>query len=254
MLPTFPSIVDRLRFVGRNRVYRQLFDVVRRHANGTIVDVGGGSLFARPADFGIDTDCWILVESDPDAVPAASDSAVHVVISDGRQLGIRTGRADVVLAIHVLEHTFDPWAMWTELVRITKPGGTLVVMVPQTANLHHVPNHFQNFTRFWLVEAARRSGCIEREYLALGGTWSTIASRLVLSLPTMLRLEGYTDPAVPRTWRARLLTPVSALMTVLLAMVSLALRPADLPEEANNHVFVVQTPAGADGGSPGSAE
>lgn len=237
-----PSTIDRLRFRGRNVVYRTMFDVVSSHALGTVVDVGGGSLFARPEQFGIRADRWVLVEADRGAAPERCDTTVAVAISDGRELGIRTGCADVVLAIHVLEHTFDPYLMWTELVRVAKPGGKLIVMVPQTANLHHVPNHYQNLTRFWLVEAARRSGCATVDYRPLGGTWSTIASRLLLSVPTIFRLHGYSDSAISRRRSANLLAPLSAAMAALLTGVALAMRAADLPEEANNHLIVVQTP------------
>lgn len=223
-------------------MYRTMFDVVRRHATGTVVDVGGGSLFAHPARFGIQVDHWTLVERDRGAAPDHHGPLVDLVLADGRQLPVRTGCADVVLAIHVLEHTFDPYQMWAELVRAAKPGGTLVVMVPQTANLHDVPHHYQNLTRFWLAEAARRSDCTTLEYRALGGTWSTIASRLVLSLPTILRQPGYTDTEVPRRRAASLMAPVSAAAAALLTGVALALRPADLPEEANNHLIVVRTP------------
>src|SRR5690348_17735380 len=53
-------------------------------------------------------------------------------------------------------------------------------MVPQTANLHHLPHHYQNFTRYWLDAACNRLGADVVEYHALGGAWSTIASRVLL--------------------------------------------------------------------------
>lgn len=223
-------------------MYRALFDVVRQHAAGTVVDVGGGSLFSSPASFGIAADRWLLAESDPTALPSTHDASVMSLVADGRMLAIRSGCADVVLAIQVLEHTFDPYELWGELVRVAKPGGTLIVMVPQTANLHHVPHHFQNFTRFWLTEAAERSGCTVIDYLPLGGTWSTIASRSLLSLPAILRIEGYHDPGIPRRRRAAVLAPFSAAAAALLAGAALAMRPADLFEEANNHLMVLTTP------------
>ena len=44
-------------------------------------------------------------------------------------------------------------------------------------------NNYQNFTRYWLEAAAHRLGADVVEYHALGGAWSTIASRVLLQYP-----------------------------------------------------------------------
>ena len=103
---------------------------------------------------------------------------------------------DTVLSIQVLEHVFEPIRMIEELYRVTTPGGHLVVMVPQTANLHHIPHHYQNLTRYWLEAAAQRLGADVVEYHALGGAWSTIASRVLLQYPGVLGVAGYRQPGV----------------------------------------------------------
>ena len=51
------------------------------------------------------------------------------------------------MSIQVLEDVFERFAMVQQLVEGVCPG---VLVVPQTANLHDAPGHYQDFTRCWL--------------------------------------------------------------------------------------------------------
>ena len=62
-----------------------------------------------------------------------ADPRVDSVVGDGLSLDLEDDRFDTTLSIQVLEHTFEPYRMLAELRRVTRPGGTLIVMVPQTA-------------------------------------------------------------------------------------------------------------------------
>lgn len=81
------------------------------------------------------------------------------------------------MSIQVLEDVFERFAMVQQLVEGVCPG---VLVVPQTANLHDAPGHYQNFTRCWLGETAHRLDLDIESYEPLGGLWSSTASRLVL--------------------------------------------------------------------------
>lgn len=148
----FP-FVEELRFRGRNWRYRELFGSLQRHHLGTVLDVGGGHFVEATTDRPISCDLWVVVEPDRRRLPEGRDA---------------------------LEHAYEPIPMMEEMHRVLRPGEEIIVVVPQTANVHELPHHYQNFTRYWLEETARRLDLEVVMYQPLGGAWSTIASRLLL--------------------------------------------------------------------------
>jgi SAM-dependent methyltransferase len=237
------NIVTKLRYKGRDMRYGALFDAVRAHAHGAVLDVGGGQFVKTAVQIGAQFDSWTVVEPHEADLPATADPRVRGVVGDGCALQFPDAFFDTVLSIQVLEHVFEPMRMLRELYRVTKPGGTLVVMVPQTANVHHLPHHYQNLTRYWLDEAAERLGAEVVSYQPLGGAWSTIASRLLLQYPTALGVSGYRHPGVRRGWRFWALFPVGVVTTVVTFPLAMLLSLGDLEEEANNHLMVLRRPA-----------
>lgn len=243
----FPGVsaLTSLRYRGRNWRYRALFDVLRRHVRGSVLDVGGGEFVSAAIGANVAFEHWTIVEPHFADLPAVADSRVRAVVGDGHALQFEGNRFDTVLSIQVLEHVFEPIRMIEELYRVTKPGGRLVVMVPQTANIHHAPHHYQNLTRYWLEAAAERIGAETIEYHALGGAWSTIASRLLLQYPGALGARGYAQPGVRRGWRFWALFPVGLLVSAVTFPLAMLMSLGDMEEEANNHLVVFGKPAAA---------
>ena len=234
------NLVTALRYRGRNLRYGALFDVLRRHAHGQVLDVGGGRFVADAIDAGVGFDAWTVVEPHEDDLPEVDDPRVRAIVGDGCALDLPDASFDTVLSIQVLEHVFEPITMMGELCRVTRPAGTLVVMVPQTANLHHVPHHYQNLTRYWLEEAARRFDLDVVEYLPLGGAWSTLASRLLLQYPAAFKVDGYAHPGVRRSARFWALFPLGVAVSAITFPLAMLLSAGDLEEEANNHLMVLR--------------
>jgi SAM-dependent methyltransferase len=234
------NLVTQVRYRGRNFQYRSVFDILRRHTRGDVLDVGGGSFVTDAVRAGVDFDRWTVVEPYAADLPHVDDVRVTAIVGDGCALEQPDDTYDTVLSIQVLEHVFEPMQMMSELRRVAKPGGTLVVMAPQTANIHHAPHHFQNLTRFWLEEAARRLDLEVIEYHAMGGAWSTIASRLVLQYPAAFRVDGYAHPDVRRGWRFWALFPLGLVVSAVTFPFAMLLSTGDLEEEANNHVMVLR--------------
>lgn len=237
------NLVTALRYRGRDLRYRSLFDVLRAHCRGEVLDVGGGTFVRTAVEHGIGFDRWTVVEPSADDLPTIDDPRVSVRVGDGCALDLPDGAYDTVLSIQVLEHVFEPIRMFDELFRVTRPGGTVVVMVPQTANIHHAPHHYQNITRYWLEEAAARVGAEVLEYHAMGGAWSTTASRLLLQYPAAFGVGGYAHPGVRRGPRFWLLFPLGVLTSVVTFPLAMLLSLGDLEEEANNHLIVLRKAA-----------
>jgi SAM-dependent methyltransferase len=105
-----------------------------RSANGTspsgrtLLDVGGGpGYFATAfADAGID---YIGVEPDAaemHAGPTATDGSTYVRAS-GMALPFADASVDICLSSNVAEHVPQPWRLGREMLRVTKPGGLVVL-------------------------------------------------------------------------------------------------------------------------------
>jgi SAM-dependent methyltransferase len=234
------NLVTQIRYRGRNYRYRAVFDILRRHTRGEVIDVGGGTFVADAIAAGVTFEAWTVVEPHAADLPHVDDPRVRAIVGDGCALEIPDDSYDTVLSIQVLEHVFEPMQMMSELHRVARPGAAIIVMVPQTANIHHAPNHFQNLTRYWLDEAAERLDAEVVEYHAMGGAWSTIASRLVLQYPAALRVDGYAHPDVRRGWKFWALFPLGLLVSAVTFPFAMLLSTGDLEEEANNHVMVLR--------------
>lgn len=68
------------------------------------------------------------------------------VVAVSEHLPFRDGAFDAVLSLHVLEHVRNPFVCAKELVRVLKPGGTLLAVTPYIVGVHGYPFHFFNPT------------------------------------------------------------------------------------------------------------
>lgn len=71
-------------------------------------------------------------------------------VSDICSIPVEDSCFDVVLCTEVLEHVPEPIRAIKEISRILKPGGTLLLTIPQRSGLHQTPYHFYGgYTPFW---------------------------------------------------------------------------------------------------------
>lgn len=146
---------------GRRRVLTAELDRLPLAPGARLLDAGCGS--GRTLDLLTRYGSASGVDLSPMAVAAASERG-HPDVREAavEELPFDDGTFDVVTCLDVVEHTRDDRATLAELLRVTRPGGLLLVTVPAYPSLwsyHDVANlHFRRYGRPQLRSAVRDAG------------------------------------------------------------------------------------------------
>lgn len=98
-------------------------------AGRSLLDVGGGPGYFAAAFRGAGVH-YIGVEPDPKEMhdePAGPDGRTVFVRASGTDLPFADDSVDVCLSSNVAEHVARPWRMGDEMLRVTRPGGLVVL-------------------------------------------------------------------------------------------------------------------------------
>ncbi|MBT2210782.1 MULTISPECIES: class I SAM-dependent methyltransferase [Actinomadura] len=90
----------------------------------TVIDVGTGSGFFARALTAAGARC-VGIDHDVAEMTAHGTPGAGSLVASALALPFRTGSADVCFSSNVLEHVPGPWRMAAEMVRVTRPGGTV---------------------------------------------------------------------------------------------------------------------------------
>jgi SAM-dependent methyltransferase len=115
--------------------YRMYRDEVLRRAGNTrgrdILEVGCGEgmMFEGTSTTPVQMDVSMT------RVQRARGKARYLLCADGYDLPFADGSFGLVLLIAVLEHTSEPWRLLREARRVLKPGGRVLIVVPNDATM-----------------------------------------------------------------------------------------------------------------------
>ena len=148
------------------------------HAHGRMLDVGCGdkpyqALFAGHVTEHVGVD---YEETFKDSAYAKTSKADFIYSGDRLPFG--DGEFDTVLSTQVLEHTPKPWTLFSEMSRVIKPGGTLIVTIPFSYRVHSEPFDFYRFTRYALQSLSEANGLSVVVISPRGGFWAVIGQKL----------------------------------------------------------------------------
>jgi len=230
----------RLLYFARDLRSHALFAALSERSRGRVLDVGGGDFFLTARARGVPFDSWTTLEPGTVEVPRIDDPRFLRVAGDGCRMEFEGASFDTVLAVQVLEHVFEPIRLIEEIGRVLRPGGHAILLVPQTGTMHLAPHWYGNLSRFWIEQALARGGLEAVEVRPLGGSWSTIASRLVYFFFQSFRVEGMSVRVCRRGPLYYLLWPLMALFAAVAIPVCLLFALGDLSEEPNNHLVVAR--------------
>jgi SAM-dependent methyltransferase len=89
-----------------------------------LLDVGGGPGYFADA-FRAAGARYCAVDSDVGELSARGEPGPGTVLGSGMRLPVRDAAVDVCYSSNVLEHVPEPWRMAADMVRVTRPGGTV---------------------------------------------------------------------------------------------------------------------------------
>jgi SAM-dependent methyltransferase len=89
-----------------------------------LLDVGGGPGYFRDAFTGAGAR-YVALDADVGELSGLGEMPPGTVLGSGMALPFRDASIDVCYSSNVLEHVSDPWLMAEEMLRVTRPGGTV---------------------------------------------------------------------------------------------------------------------------------
>lgn len=127
---------------------------IQRKAHGSVLDIGCADGWARSC---ISSSCdYIGLD-----YPGTAHGLYHTrpdIFADGALLPFQDESFDTVLLLEVLEHVSRPGRVLTEIQRVLRPGGTLLLSMPFLYPLHDAPYDYQRYTSPGLIHALQDVG------------------------------------------------------------------------------------------------
>jgi len=129
--------------LARFRLHARLGELIQAYGRSPVLDVGAGlAPFQRL--------CETLDLRVTRLDTQARSADVHIIGDVQDMPEVADGSFATVLCIQVLEHVPDPCAALSEMARVLRPGGVLILSVPHLSLLHEVPDDYWRFTRYGL--------------------------------------------------------------------------------------------------------
>jgi len=183
-------------YIPRKYLSRDLKLVIEKHTfTGSILDIGCGSKPYRPffrdaiSYTGIDFETYSLHRGHRQEPP---DYYFPPKYLEDFVLPFKDGQFDNSVSFQVLEHHRSPAMMISEMHRVTKKGGYMLITAPFLGGVHEAPNDFQRYTRYGLQNLFAEHNIELVELVAQGSIASTIAMLLNEYVDNLVRRGGTT--------------------------------------------------------------
>ena len=139
--------------------------VIREYAKGYLLDLGCGKVpfYETYVSFISDNFCVDWENS------IHKNEFIDMVADLNMPIDIEDNCFDTIILSDVLEHIKEPKLLWSEMARILKEGGTLIMNVPFFYWLHEEPHDYYRYTKHSLTAMAKESGFEIIEIKSLGG-------------------------------------------------------------------------------------
>lgn len=139
------------------------FGIMNDAAEISILDLGCGS---RPYRDLYQNSFSFVVSGDYEL----RDSDISIVL-DAAKLPFEDDSFDVILFCEVIEHVADAESTFSEISRVLKPGGKLLIAWPFNYMLHEVPNDYRRYTEFGMAQELAAVGMRIEQISRRGDTY-----------------------------------------------------------------------------------
>jgi len=106
-----------------------------------IVEIGcGAARTSASVRKALEADYYLGIEMNEDAAERARDQIDQVIVADIEKstpadLGVAENDFDLLLALDVLEHLYNPWDVLADWARVLRPGGRALLSIPNIQNI-----------------------------------------------------------------------------------------------------------------------
>ncbi len=139
-------------YLTRNRLLKGI-SVLAPMMRGRLLDFGCGS---KPYRLLFDVDEYIGLDFENPGHPHANEQID--VFYDGKKIPFPDASFDAIFSSEVFEHVFNLPVVLTELNRVLKPGGQMLITCPFAICEHEVPNDFARYSSFGLKHILKEHG------------------------------------------------------------------------------------------------
>ncbi len=149
--PGFLGLLVNPFYFARKGLYENI-SILSNHIKGDTLDVGCGQ---KPYEKLFNSSRYIGLELD--TIENRKNKKADYFY-DGTTFPFQNNEFDSVIANEVLEHVFSPSDFLSEIYRVLKPGGMLLITVPFVWDEHEQPHDFARYTSFGLRHLLEKSG------------------------------------------------------------------------------------------------
>ena len=82
----------------------------------------------------------------------------NIITDLNKNIPLKSGTVDVAILSNVLEHIYKPIEMLTEIARVLKKDGVVILVVPFMIKIHQAPFDFHRYTHFCLERMCKDAG------------------------------------------------------------------------------------------------
>ena len=104
------------------------------------------------------------------------------VVGDATKLPFRVSTFDTILSTEVIEHIPEPAKALSEMYRVLRPGGYLILSAPLFWPLHEEPHDFYRYTKFGLNYLLKSAGFSIKETGDTTGFFETVGQLFAYGL------------------------------------------------------------------------
>lgn len=160
-------------------LFRDLIYAIDKYSKGKVLDVGCGN---KPYQSLFDNKCTEYKGCD---IVQSSEDCVDI-ICPATSIPIEDNSFDTIFCTQVIEHVEDHNKLLSEVYRLLKPNGHIILSGPMYWHLHEEPHDFFRFTKYGFKFIFEKQGFQIKETLANGGKWATFGQMVIHTFPHFL--------------------------------------------------------------------